>query len=450
MNSHLEGLLNQVSKSEVIDKGDLKAAANLVLAAVMDGLHVHRSGIWLFQEALSGISCYLLIDKHTNSTVEDLVLYRQDFPRYFAALDEERTIAADDARMAEETSEFTETYLDVLGITSMLDTPIRHGGKTVGIICSEHRGDCRHWKGEEKVFAGVLSDLFGRAISAREKLDYEELLIETNQNLEAQVAKRTQHLEETIAQMTSLQSQLIESEKLASLGNMVAGIAHEVNTPLGIALTSVSHLKDSFYKLNKKFTNDELKKDDLVKFIASSDDALKLAEQNLYRSATLINNFKKTSADQNHFEFEDIDLKTYINQVLTTLVPITKKKKVIVSVEGDDVKKLTLPGAIAQIITNLVNNSCNHGFLNLTDQPRINIEIHDLDDKVSLLFKDNGCGMNDEQKQKAFEPFYTTKRGQGGTGLGLSIVYTLATQNLKGQIKLLTDIEQGAGFELIF
>ncbi|GAA6134544.1 GAF domain-containing sensor histidine kinase [Oceaniserpentilla sp. 4NH20-0058] len=450
MNPSLETLLNKVSKSAVLDQGDLKAAATLVLESVMQGLNVQRCGIWLFQESLSGISCYLLFDTFTGSTVEDLVLNRKDYPKYFEALEEARTIAADDAGQHPATFEFKENYLDVLGITSMLDTPIRHSGDTVGIICSEHRGEVRQWSDDEKVFAGVLSDLFGRAISASEKFGYEQKLIETNKSLEEKVAKRTKHLEQTIEEMKTLQSQLIESEKMASLGNMVAGIAHEVNTPLGIALTASSHLKDGLNKLDKDFSQNAITKDGLRNFLSTSGDAVNLVENNLSRAATLISNFKRTSADQNHFEFEDINLKTYIQKTLTTLVPITKKKKVLIDIEGDDVNKTTLPGAIAQIITNLVSNSCIHGFANMTEQPKILIQINEVKDKVQLIFKDNGCGMSDEQKQKAFDPFYTTKRGQGGTGLGLSIVYTLVTQNLNGKISLLPSEKNGLGFELIF
>lgn len=177
MKKVLETLLNDVSKSPVIDDGDLKAASHLILQSVMTGLGVDRCGIWLYQEDLAGITCFFLIDAFTQSTEESLVLNRSDLPMYFAALEEDRNIVAHDARIAPEASEFKDSYLDVLGITSMLDTPIRHSGKTVGIICTEHRGEPRHWQDDEIVFSGILSDLFGRAISAREKLDVEQQLI---------------------------------------------------------------------------------------------------------------------------------------------------------------------------------------------------------------------------------------------------------------------------------
>lgn len=451
MNKSLEALLNKVSKSDVIDRGDLKSASELILEAVLEGLAVQRSGIWLYQEDLSGIACFLLIDQYTQSTEESLVLYRKDLPAYFAALDEDRIIAVKDACSAPETCEFTDSYLNVLGITSMLDTPIRHSGKTVGIICSEHRGEPRQWTEDEMVFAGVLSDLFGRAISAREKLDYEKKLIEINQNLEELVAQRTEHLEKTIDEMQSLQHQLIESEKLASLGNMVAGVAHEVNTPLGIALTASSHLKESLIKIHRKFLEQSMTKNNLNVFLDEALDAIDMTEKNLYRAATLVQNFKRTSADQNHFEEETIGIKDYIDKVLTTLVPITKQKRVKVSVQGEDVNKQTYPGAIAHIITNLVSNSCSHGFNDGKQDPKIDIQIHELNDKeIELSYMDNGCGIKDSELDKIFEPFYTTTRAKGGTGLGLSIVHTLATQNLKGHVKVSSPPNDGLQFTIIF
>ena len=451
MKKALESLLNDVSKSPVLDDGDLKAASRLILESVMTGLNVDRSGIWLYQEDLAGITCFFLIDAYTQSTEESLVLCRQDLPIYFSALEEDRTIAAHDAQSAPETSEFKEGYLDVLGITSMLDTPIRHSGKTVGIICTEHRGEPRQWQDDEMVFSGVLSDLFGRAISARERLDFEQQLIQTNQNLEALVAKRTQHLEQTIEQMQQLQQQLIESEKLASLGNLVAGIAHEVNTPLGVALTATSYLKDGVKKLEQNFHNNAMTREQLALFFDDSNSALNLSEDNLRRAATLVTNFKRTSADQNYFEDQRINIKNYIEQVISTLVPLTKSKGVQVHVKGCDIEKNTLPGALVQIITNLVANSCNHGFKNTVSNPAITIEVSECqDEKVQIQFSDNGCGMDDEQVKKAFEPFYTTTRAEGGTGLGLSIVHTLATQNLKGQIAVHSQKGKGTEFTMRF
>lgn len=452
MQKRLETLLNRVSKSNLIDLGDLQQASDLILQSVLEGLGVNRAGIWLFDENLSGIRCFLLQDTTMDVPSEELVLKREDFPNYFSALDEDRVIAADDALTAPETKEFAVGYLDVLGITSMLDTPIRHSGSTVGIICSEHRGASRQWTDDEVVFAGVLSDLFGRAISARERLDYQQQLEEANQNLETVVEARTRHLHQTIDELKALQSKLVESEKMAALGNMVAGVAHEVNTPLGVALTSNSHLVSGLKKLDGSFQNNTMTKSDLVKFIEDAYQSLELTEVNLNKAATLIANFKRTSADQNHFEKDTIQLNDYVQKVLSTLVPITKKLNVDIQVTGTDIQVTTYPGAIAQILTNLVSNSCIHGFSDTQERrPTINIDVTVAEPtRLDVVYRDNGVGMDKDTLNKIFDPFFTTRRSEGGTGLGMSIVHTLLTKKLKGDIRVESAPNEGTKFIMSF
>jgi len=446
MKKHLETLLNRVSKSPLIDNGNLISASELILDAVIEGLTVERSGIWLYDDGLSGIRCYLLKDVAMAVPDEELVLKRSQYPRYFDSLEENRVIAANDAVTAVETSEFAHGYLDVLGITSMLDTPIRHSGKTVGIICTEHRGDAREWSDDEIVFAGVLSDLFGRAISAREKLDYEIQLKEMNKNLETTVLERTQHLHKTINEMRDLQNKLVESEKMAALGNMVSGVAHEVNTPLGVALTAISHIDEHTQKLKKEFDKNAITKSDLFAFIKNISDATEIGVSNLEKAATLITNFKRISADQTHFELQEINVKSYIQQVISHLSPLTNKIGITFTIAGEDIILSTYPGAVAQVITNLVSNSCMHAFsLGFAGKPEICISIQQVDNNLNVIFQDNGKGMHHETIKCMFDPFFTTARNEGGTGLGLSIIHTLVTRKLNGAIDVKS--EQGVGTE---
>ena len=451
MLKRLETILNDVSKSPLIDQGDLKAASELILASILEGLEVDRAGVWLYQDNLSGIRCFLLKDLSIQAPNEELILHRQDFPNYFSALDEDRIIAANDAMHAPETREFANCYLEGLGITSMLDTPIRHSGSTVGIICTEHRGEARVWDDDEIVFAGVLSDLYGRAISARERLDYENQLKEANKNLESEVEKRTQHLNDTIEELKDLQGRLIESEKMASLGNMVAGIAHEVNTPLGVALTSSSHIKESIKKIRALFNSNNITKTNLNDFLDEVDNAADLNVANLGKAANLITNFKRTSADQNHFEKDCVNVKEYIEKILTTLVPITKKTGVNVTLSGEEIVVDTYPGAISQIITNFVTNSCMHGFTaDFSGQAEIKIDMFRKNNFLHVNYSDNGVGISQDVIGKIFDPFFTTKRNKGGTGLGMSIMHTLITQTLHGDIQVESAVGKGTTFLMKF
>ena len=177
MKEALELILLRVSQSPDIDKGELDVASRLIINSVCEGLEITRAGIWLYDENQTLVQCTLLIDRGNDLDHESLVLTRRDFPHYFEALDSGRTIAAHDALTDVATFEFSEVYLSPLGISSMLDVPIRHRGKMIGIICCEHQGKAREWLADEMVFAASLADLYGRAVSAKERADYEVQLL---------------------------------------------------------------------------------------------------------------------------------------------------------------------------------------------------------------------------------------------------------------------------------
>ncbi len=451
MNSKLENILNEVSKSEEIDKGDLNRSSERVLNAILDGLQVARCGIWMFEEARGGIKCFLLIDNYNQTRSEDTLLSRDDFPNYFRALDTERAIVADDACSHPDTCEFTETYLNPLGISSMLDTPIRHSGKMVGIICSEHIGEQRTWNEDEVVFASVMSDIFGRAINAKERQDYETQLIEANKNLENKIAERTSHLEDSIKLLKHMQVKLIESEKMAALGSLVAGVAHEVNTPIGVSVTANSHHQQLLQALKVKFEADNISYEELEDYISKSTKSSTLIAENLQRAAALILNFKKTAVDQQHLEAEPVVLKEYTEQILSTLKPLTKKQQVRFNISGPDTALTTYAGALAQVLTNLVSNSCLHAFTDAKNENTVDIHYRQLDQNTwAMDYHDNGKGMSDETLEKVYEPFFTTARSSGGSGLGMSIVYNLITQKLNGSLEASSTEGKGTSFNIIF
>ncbi|MEC7452389.1 MAG: GAF domain-containing protein, partial [Pseudomonadota bacterium] len=356
MKESLELILLRVSQSADIDKGELDVASRLIINSVCEGLQITRAGIWLYDEMQTLVQCTLLIDKGNDLDHESLVLTRKDFPHYFEALDSERTIAAHDALTDVATFEFAEVYLTPLGISSMLDAPIRHRGKMIGIICCEHQGKAREWHADEVVFAASLADLYGRAVSANERADYEQRLIEANQTLEQKVIDRTAELE-------AAQEKLVESEKMAALGNLVAGIAHEVNTPLGIALTSVSNCKEELKDIYRDFENDELTEQGFKDFEAICSEGLNLAETSLMRAANLVQDFKRTSADQTSLEIEEIALDEYIPRVCNPLKPMLRKEQVELSIDvTPNLVITTCPGIIAQLLTNLISNAQRHAF----------------------------------------------------------------------------------------
>ena len=439
MKETLELILLRVSQSADIDKGELNVASRLIINSVCEGLEITRAGIWLYDEMQTLVQCTLLIDKGNDLDHESLVLTRKDFPHYFEALDSERTIAAHDALTDVATFEFAEVYLTPLGISSMLDVPIRHRGKMIGIICCEHQGKAREWHADEVVFAASLADLYGRAVSANERADYEQRLIEANQTLEQKVIDRTAELE-------AAQEKLVESEKMAALGNLVAGIAHEVNTPLGIALTSVSNCKEELIGIYRDFENDELTEQGFKDFEAICSEGLNLAETSLMRAANLVQDFKRTSADQTSLEIEEIALDEYIPRVCNPLKPMLRKEQVELSIDvTPNLVITTCPGIIAQLLTNLISNAQRHAFgpsVN-NDVNRVSVSCSKNAKGIVISVQDNGKGIPEALHKKVFEPFYTTARDKGGTGLGLNILYNLVRQKFNGEIDLTSTPGEG-------
>lgn len=449
MNIELENILLRVSQSEYIDDGDLDRAARLILDCVIEGLGVNRTGIWLLGEDNESIVCKLLIDVHNNTEVEDIVLTRADFPTYFKALDEERAIRISNALTDPVTAEFIDSYLKPLGIGSMLDTPIRHRGKMIGIICTEGNEQDRDWTDDEATFSGALSDLYGRAISSAQRAELEQALREANAELEEKVIERTQELNQTLDELKNTQAHLIETEKMAALGGLVSGVAHEVNTPLGVAITSLSHIKEEVDRLRKDYEQGNLDENSFTNFLSEFDSAHMIARSNMDRAAKLVSDFKKTAVGQSSSVVEKVVLKESIDALLTSLNPMYKNRNVqIFTTIPDELSLVTYSGAIDQVITNLVSNSCSHGFKGNDRDYEIYISAKQSGNGIILDYRDNGMGMDEEVARRVFEPFYTTNRANGGSGLGMSITFNLITQKLGGEIRLEPSSQNGVHFQI--
>lgn len=261
--------------------------------------------------------------------------------------------------------------------------------------------------------------------------------------------EKNQQLEAMNEQIINTQEQLIQSEKMASLGNLVAGVAHEINTPLGVGITAISHLTHSTQEFAKTVEENRLTKSRMNSFIKLLIETGAIVENNLTRAGELIKNFKQVSADQTTDELRSIELKQYIDEVVFNLHFRLKKAKHTVNVVSETKQKIkTYPGILAQIITNLVMNSVIHGFKTIQNGI-ITISITQQQGKVIIHYKDNGCGISAEVRKNIFDPFFTTNRAHGGTGLGMHICYNLINQKLGGTI-VCEPSEQGAHFIIDF
>ncbi len=287
----------------------------------------------------------------------------------------------------------------------------------------------------------------------------EEQLRSVNERLEDRVVERTFELSEsnselsaTLATLKNTQRQLVDSEKMASLGNLVAGIAHEINTPLGIGVTAASHLRQETERLARHIENNTLSKSELEQFTKSAVEASDLVLKNLDRASKLVRSFKQVAVDQGSEALRTIMLAAYLEEVLFTLKPTLKRTQHNIHVGVPPTLTMeTYPGALSQIVFNLVTNSLTHAFPERNDgNIEINAELVNPEVNggvIVLRYRDDGVGMPAAISSRIFEPFFTTKRGQGGSGLGMHVVYNLVTQLLKGTIECIST--EGVGTEII-
>jgi len=267
-------------------------------------------------------------------------------------------------------------------------------------------------------------------------------------SLQSQNRAYQKSLEESLEKLHRTQKEMIHSAKMAALGDLVAGVAHEVNTPIGVCVTAASFLSERTRTIRDLYQKGEMKRSDLEKYLTLADESSVSILTNLERAAELVQSFKKVAADQSSEEKRIFELKNYIEQILVSLRPQFKRTPHKVHMDCPEGLFMdSYPGAIMQILTNLIMNSLIHGFADGLPG-EIFIHVDTAGDEIVMSYRDTGQGMNKEQKDRIYDPFYTTKRGSGGTGLGMNIVYNLVTQTLKGSILLETSPGQGAVFLL--
>jgi len=263
-----------------------------------------------------------------------------------------------------------------------------------------------------------------------------------SRRLEQAYQKKNSELEKTY-------SDLLQSEKMAALGRLVAGVAHEINTPVGVGVTTTTHLQALFDDLEKEYSSGGLSKRKMESFIDDCKEGSEILMSSLSGAARLISSFKQVAVDQSNEKCREINLSEYLDAVVTSLKPKLKLKNVEVHMlVCDDIMLRTYPGAVSQVMTNLILNSLIHGFEGRPDNNQIIIKATKTETGVDITCQDNGIGMDEATCDKVFDPFFTTKLGQGGSGLGLNIVYNLVRNKLKGDVTCESKPGKGTTFVL--
>lgn len=307
----------------------------------------------------------------------------------------------------------------------------------------------------------IMSGDYGRRVAgtdARDEIGTMARAIEVfrknaiaKREAEDELRASKERAESALLELNAAQRNLIDAERLAVLGGLVAGVAHEVNNPIGISLTVASSFASRADTFDAELrSKTPLKRSQLEEFVSTCRDATRQLVANLHRAGELIQSFKQVAVDRSHAERRQFSLSESTDQIVASLLPVLKRSPINIAVDVPDGLIIDgFPGSYGQILTNLFLNAANHAFpdgrsgtISIAASPRAN-------DDIEIIFADNGVGMTPDVQRQAFDPFFTTRRNEGGTGLGLHIVDNLVTQHLGGRMTVESGLGQGTTFRII-
>jgi signal transduction histidine kinase len=290
--------------------------------------------------------------------------------------------------------------------------------------------------------AGILSvDVLMRVQSSQ----LEHALIAKDELLD-EVQRSADDLRAALEKLGQARDRLVQSEKMAALGQLVAGVAHEINTPIGVALTATTHLNERTGEFRQSFLENRMKRSDLQAYIDLATESSELLRYNIQRASQLIQSFKQVAVDQTSEQHRRFDLKAYLEQLAASLAPEVRKAghSLVVNCEPD-ILVLSYPGPLAQVLSNLVSNAILHAY-ERGDSGTITLSCAANGSDLVLTVADHGRGISPENLSHIYDPFFTTRRGSGGTGLGLNIVFNIVTDTLKGRIDCQSELGAGTVF----
>ena len=322
-------------------------------------------------------------------------------------------------------------------------------GKVMGLVVAMYEQPIQNQE-----FTQSLFELFSGRISAEiERVEHEQELRVLNDNLEHKVATRTKELTDVVSHLKATQERMIEQERLVSLGALVAGVAHEINTPLGVAMLSSTNITDIVKNLNTKVEQQHLSKRDLESALSDITESGEALVHNLRRAAELITNFKQVAVERNITEQSTINLKNWLLTQLSSLRPLMKQSGINIHAKLPETSIIlhTYPSKLSQVLVNIAQNAAVHAYDESysSEQKTLDIEVLDKGNVIEISMADQGVGMTEETLNKIYDPFFTTNRSSGGTGLGLSIVHSIVKGTLEGDIEVSSELGKGSRFTIL-
>lgn len=464
--------LGQLVRSKTREQMDLRGGLQEITEVACQTLNVAQAGVWIFNDDRSVLRlldcCTQEDDTHSHS--DGIELFATDYPLYFQAMESNRLISTPDARIDPRTCEFLDTYLNPYGITSMIDAPIWVRGEMIGVVCLEHAGPPRQWSVEEENFAGSLADFVSLVLESWNRKQAETALLQ-----------KTQHLETTLHELQQAQAHLIQSEKMSSLGQLVAGIAHEINNPVNFiygnlapAEEYIQDLMDLLRLYQKQYPNpgeaiaqqiETIELDFLLDDLPHLLDSMKVGAARIQEIVRSLRNFSRIDESA----IKAIDIHEGLESTLLILRNRLKKgcagrEIQILKTYGDLPLVECYVGPLNQVFMNILSNAIDaleeyleQPAIGSSDPssaalptgwiPQISLTTVALPHgQVAIHISDNGPGIDESVRQQLFDPFFTTKPSGKGTGLGMSISHQIVTEKHQGTLVCQSALGEGAEF----
>jgi PAS domain S-box-containing protein len=465
-------VLNQLTKHPSVTRGDLTAAIQVIAEATATTLDVGRVSVWVYDETKTWLECLNSFQQSAAHHRPKLRLNSADYPIYFEALEQGGLIVASDAHSHPQTREFVETYFKPFGIVSIIDSPICMAGRIVGVLCVEQLDQPRQWSPEDENFIRAIADITVLALEARDR-----------QSAKLALQQKQQELQQTLEELRHTQTQMVQSEKMSSLGQLVAGVAHEINNPVNFIHGNINHaeayikdlldlvnlyqqhypqpiseIEERVSEIDLAFLQQDLPK--LLTSMRSGSDRIREIVQSLRKFSRL-----------DEAEFKTVDIHEGLDSTLMILQYRLKEKPdqpgiQVVRDYGCLPAVECYPGQLNQVFMNLLANAidavetpANEFFASAglpnggcRPHPRIHICTKAFraettgEDWIAIHISDNGGGIPESVRSRLFDPFFTTKPVGKGTGLGLSISYQIITEKHGGTLHCHSVVDQGTEF----
>jgi signal transduction histidine kinase len=411
--------LVELAKSAPLVQNDFKAFARLAVERSAETLDVQRASVWRFNQERTVLRCEDMYEVSLDRHSSGLELELRHYPRYFAALELGRGVVAHDAHRNPDTSEFSKSYLTPLGVSSMLDAPIRRDGRLSGVVCHEHVGPARRWAADEQEFAATIGDFVSLVLEASERRRAQQSFRSAQESLLRQDYQARHQIEH---ELDRIKDELVRQTRLATIGQVAASLAHELRNPLGAIRNAAFYLRRHVPAGDQKWT-----------------DHLTIIEQEVRRSDATINDLLEMSQAKQPIK-EVVDLREVVQDSFG-LVQSGDRIQLEIALQEERFLVNADSGQLRQVMANLMANAVEA----IGQSGRIRVEAHRGGEFDEILVRDDGPGVPSDLRQRVFEPLITTKAK--GTGLGLPICRQIVERH-GGTIDLIDVEGRGVGFRI--